>query len=163
MKASTLLLAFVAGFLAGRLEYSRQPATPEATRAAQHVTGIGGVFFKAKDPAALRAWYRDGLGLETRIGGPSYQVFQWRDHEDPARAGSTVWSLFPEDTTYFAPSRKPFMINYRVRDLDALLAQLGQHGIPVEAKITDEFNGRFAWLSDPEGNRLELWEPKAGY
>jgi predicted enzyme related to lactoylglutathione lyase len=163
VKLATVLLAFAAGFLAGRLGYLPQPATPDTSQAAARVTGIGGVFFKANDPEALRAWYRDRLGLETRIGGATYQIFQWRDHDDPARAGSTIWSLFPEKTTYFAPSRKPFIIDYRVSSLDGMLAQLRRHGVAVEAKIADEFNGRFAWLTDPEGNRIELWEPKEGY
>ncbi len=77
--------------------------------------------------------------------------------------GSTAWSLFPSDTKYFAPSSTPFMINYRVRNLDAMLAQLRALGVTVDPKVTDDFNGKFGWVVDPEGNKIELWEPEAGY
>ncbi len=116
----------------------------------QRVTGIGGIFFKAKDPDAMRAWYRDRLGIDIQDwGGASF---------DDA-GGSTAWSLFPADTGYFAPSTAPFMVNYRVADLDALLAALRSEGCDVDPKTQDEGYGKFGWVMDPEGNRVELWEP----
>jgi len=129
---------------------------------AERVTGIGGVFLKARDPKALGAWYKEKLGIPLRDDG-AWALLQWRDRDDPERLGTTVWSLFPSDTTYFAPSRAPFMINYRVGDLDRMLAQLRALGVTVDPKVTEDFNGKFAWAVDPEGNKIELWEPKAGY
>lgn len=121
------------------------------------VTGIGGVFFKAKDPKALKAWYRDRLGIEPDPDG--YVSFPWREKEDPERTGYTVWEPFPQDTKYFDPSRAPFMVNYRVDDLAGLLAALRAAGVEVEDRIEELEYGKFAWIADPEGNRLELWEP----
>jgi len=134
-------------------------ATPPAP--AGHITGVGGVFFKAKDPKALSGWYRENLGVAGKGGAP-WSAFDWREREDPAELGTTVWALFKSDTKYFAPSQAPFMINYRVRNLDRMLAQLRANGVTVEPKIAEESNGRFAWVVDPEGNKIELWEPKEG-
>jgi predicted enzyme related to lactoylglutathione lyase len=124
----------------------------------QRVRGIGGIFMKAKDPKALAAWYERVLGLPVESWGGAF--FEWSKIDAPAGSG-TVWSAFKEDTTYFAPSEKPFMLNFVVADLDAMLAQARAEGAAVEDKILDEFNGRFAHLMDPEGTRIELWEPKA--
>lgn len=127
----------------------------------KRVTGIGGIFFKSADAPKLRDWYKEHLGIDiTEWGGA---IFNWRQAEDPEQKGLTVWSIFPSTTTYLDPSDKPFMINYRVENLDELLAQLRNEGIEVEDKIAEEFNGRFAWIMDPEGNRLELWEPAEGF
>jgi predicted enzyme related to lactoylglutathione lyase len=123
----------------------------------ERVTGIGGVFFKSKDPEALRAWYRDHLGLTLSEYGIC--VFEWADEADPKRPGQTVWSLFPADTKSFDPSPAPFMLNYRVRNLEAMLTQLRKLGAKVEEKVDDSEYGKFGWVSDPEGNRIELWEP----
>jgi predicted enzyme related to lactoylglutathione lyase len=122
----------------------------------EHVTGIGGIFFKARDPEGMAAWYREQLGVRNEAG---HADFPWREHERPDEVGRTVWSIFPADTDYFGPSTSPFMINYRVANLDRMLAQLRQNGITV-LKIEDYDYGRFAWITDPEGNRIELWEPK---
>jgi len=116
----------------------------------ERVIGIGGIFFKARDPAKLVAWYREQLGVEidaynTATFGPT---------------GDTIWSPFPQDTEYFA-SAKPFMINYRVASLDRMLAQLRAAGVPVDEKTQAESYGKFGWATDPEGNRFELWEPPA--
>lgn len=129
---------------------------------AERVTGIGGVFFKARDPKALSVWYREKLGVSVRESG-EWSVFEWREREDPERVGTTVWALFRSDSNYFEPSQAALMINYRVRDLDRMLAQLRALGVGVESRVAEEFNGKFAWLVDPEGNKIELWEPKAGY
>lgn len=124
----------------------------------ERVTGIGGIFFKARDPKRLLAWYRENLGIDTTDFGA---IFRWQD--DPgAAAAVTIWCPFSEDTTYFAPSRASFMINFRVRDLDAMRAQLQLAGAEVDPNVQVDDNGRFGWVMDPEGNRVELWEPSGG-
>ena len=122
----------------------------------QRVRGIGGVFFKAKDPAALSAWYKNVLGLSVESWGGA--VFRWSELD--TKGAATVWSPFNENTSHFAPSQKPFMLNFVVDDLDAMLAQLRAAGAVVDDKVSDDFNGRFGWFLDPEGNRIELWQPK---
>lgn len=120
----------------------------------EQVLGIGGVFFKTRDPQALAAWYREHLGIPIE-SGRTYATLT------TAAAGEmTVWSTFPADTSYFGPGQSPFMINYRVRDLDAMLAQLRAAGVQVDDRIEDYDYGRFGWASDPEGNRFELWQPR---
>jgi len=111
----------------------------------EKVTGIGGVFFKASDAEALRAWYQQNLGIDV---DPNYGGAQF---------GDTVWSIFKAESRHFD---KPLMINYRVANLDAMLAQLREAGVAVDDKIDDSDFGRFGWATDPEGNRIELWEPK---
>lgn len=123
----------------------------------ERVTGIGGIFFKSKDPKALNAWYRDHLGIEPSPDGSV--VFEWRAKDEPDRVGYTVWSPFRHDTTYFDPGTATFMVNYRVADLDAILAQLRAAGVTVDDRIEDSEYGRFGWAMDPEGNRFELWQP----
>ena len=120
----------------------------------ERVTGIGGVFLKARDPKALAAWYRDHLGLP--VGeGQTYGALT------SAAAGEmNVWSTFPPDTQYFGPGPASCMVNYRVQNLEAMLAQLRAAGAQVEDKVEDYDYGRFGWATDPEGNRFELWEPK---
>ena len=121
----------------------------------KRVTGIGGIFFKAQDPKSLKEWYKAHLGVDA---GDYGATFDWRDKDDPTKSGQTVWSLFPHDTKYFDPSSAPFMINYRVEDLVGLQAVLRSEGVEV-SDVQDDGYGRFAWASDPEGNRIELWEP----
>lgn len=127
----------------------------------RRVTGIGGIFFKALDPARLLAWYRDHLGLPVETWGRTWggTEFEWREKDDPNRTGKTVWSVFDAGTHYFEPSAAPFMINYRVDNLDAVLAQLRAEGVEVDPRVEESEFGRFGWVMDPEGNRLELWEP----
>ena len=123
----------------------------------KRVTGIGGVFFKAKDPERLRAWYQKHLGLEfDNYGSVS---FASPDSEEERKTAITVWSLFPADTKYFQPSDAPFMLNYRVENLDELLTQLKSEGVEVDERREDYDYGRFGWIMDPEGNRIELWQP----
>lgn len=123
------------------------------------VTGIGGVFFKARDAEQLRAWYRTHLGLDIQDwGGVS---FRSPDGSDGGEA-VTVWTVFPRTSNYFDPSPAPFMINYRVDDLRAMLAELRERGCVVDERIEESEFGKFGWVQDPEGNRLELWEPPAG-
>ena len=154
--AAVFMVGFVSGLLAA-VQTQESPGLP-----AERVTGIGGVFFKASDPKALSMWYREKLGIAV-TDGAEWSPFLWREREDPERVGTTVWSLFRADSEYFAPSRATFMVNYRVRNLDRMLAQLRALGVSVESQVVDDFNGRFAWVVDPEGNKIELWEPKAGY
>jgi predicted enzyme related to lactoylglutathione lyase len=127
---------------------------------APRVVGIGGVFFKARDSARLGEWYRRHLGIDVQEGG--WAVFKWRDHEDPTRPGETVWSVFPEDTEYFGSDGQRAMINYRVADLDAVLAALRREGVTVDEHAEETAEGRFGWITDPEGNRIELWQPPPG-
>jgi predicted enzyme related to lactoylglutathione lyase len=125
----------------------------------RRVTGMGGVFFKAKDPKALADWYRVHLGLKVEAWGGV--AFRWA--EDNANgAGTTAWNLFKEDTSYFAPSTASFMINYRVEDLHALLAELRAEGCNVDDKVEESEFGKFGWVIDPEGNKVELWQPPLG-
>jgi predicted enzyme related to lactoylglutathione lyase len=126
----------------------------------KRVTGIGGVFFKSKDPKALAEWYRTHLGMNPEAWGGV--IFNWASPENPSGTGTTVWSPFEESSTYFAPSSARFMINYRVADLHALLAQLRSEGCNVDDKVDESEFGKFGWVMDPEGNRIELWEPPAG-
>lgn len=117
----------------------------------QRVLGIGGVFFKARDPASLGAWYRDHLGIDIEPWGGA--VFH------ASGPHSAVWSPFPADTTYFAPSEAPFMINFRVADVRAMVDQLRTRGCSVDERIEETPQGIFGWVMDPEGNRVELWQP----
>jgi predicted enzyme related to lactoylglutathione lyase len=119
----------------------------------ERVTGIGGVFFRSRDPAALAAWYREHLGVPVEEG-QTYGMFT-----SAGSGESTVWSAFPEDTDYFGPGSRAWMVNYRVRDLDAMLAQLRAAGVEVLDRTETYDFGKFGWALDPEGNRFELWEP----
>ena len=159
MKHAAIALVFVAGFLSGLIAQGQQQPSPLP---AERVTGIGGIFIKAKDPKGLAAWYSDNLGVP-RANGAVPPIFQWRDHDDPSRVGNTVWGLFRADTKYFAPSTSTFMINYRVNNLEGLLTRLRAAGVTIEGKVVEDFNGKFGWVMDPEGNKIELWEPKPGY
>jgi catechol 2,3-dioxygenase-like lactoylglutathione lyase family enzyme len=126
----------------------------------KRVTGIGGVFFKSPDPKRLSEWYRVHLGLNVEEwGGVS---FQWSGADNPAGTGTTIWNPFKADTDYFAPSAAAFMINYRVHDLHALLAALRAEGCRVEDKVDESEYGKFGWVLDPDGNKIELWEPPEG-
>jgi len=120
------------------------------------VTGLGGIFFKARDPHALGEWYARHLGLPVEEWGGA------RFDESEARAGYTLWSPFAADTTYFAPSTQPYMINFRVDDLDGLLEQLREQGVTVDDRVEESEFGRFGWIMDPEGTRIELWQPPTG-
>jgi catechol 2,3-dioxygenase-like lactoylglutathione lyase family enzyme len=120
----------------------------------ERATGIGGVFVRSPRPDALRAWYAEHLGLELEeFGGAVLR----------ASGGETLtWAVFPGDTAYFGAREQQVMVNYRVRDLDAMLAQLRAAGVPVEDHVEEHEYGRFGWATDPDGNRFELWEPAAG-
>jgi predicted enzyme related to lactoylglutathione lyase len=126
--------------------------------AMKRVTGIGGIFFKSRDPKALSAWYRDHLGLEVTDWGGA--IFRWGGAD--SLPGMTIWSPFAQDSDYMAPGTASFMINFRVDDLDGLLAALRAEGCNVLDKTDASGQGKFGWVIDPEGNKVELWQPPEG-
>ena len=126
----------------------------------KRVTGIGGIFFKAKDAPALQAWYKRHLGIDVQEWGGA--AFDWSDAEGKPVGGTTAWSIEPEESDHFAPGTASFMVNYRVDDLDALLQALREEGCTVLDTTNDPEYGTFGWVIDPEGNKVELWQPPAG-
>lgn len=120
----------------------------------EQVLGVGGVFFKARDPKALADWYRENLGVPVEEG-QTYGTLKSKGAGE-----QTVWSTFPSDTGYFGSGPSSSMVNYRVRNLDAMLAQLRAAGAVIDERTEEYENGRFGWATDPEGNRIELWEPR---
>jgi catechol 2,3-dioxygenase-like lactoylglutathione lyase family enzyme len=131
-----------------------KPAAAEPQRG--RILGIGGVFFKSANRAQMREWYAKHLGLADKGGGV---MLPWRERENPEKKQVTVWSIFPATTDYFGTGPAPFMINYIVDDLDALLARLKLEGVRIDEKRMNESYGRFAWIYDSDGNKIELWEP----
>jgi predicted enzyme related to lactoylglutathione lyase len=126
----------------------------------KRVTGIGGIFFKARDPAALQAWYKRHLGIDVQVWGGA--VFPWADADGQPTGGTTIWSIHPDSSDTFAPSTAPFMVNYRVADVRALVEALRDEGCNVLDRVEASEFGTFAWVIDPEGHKVELWEPPAG-
>jgi predicted enzyme related to lactoylglutathione lyase len=126
----------------------------------KRVTGIGGIFFKAKNAPALQAWYKRHLGIDVQVWGGT--AFRWVDDSGAPFAGTTIWSIGPDTGNNFAPGTAPFMLNYRVEDARALATLLKEEGCEVLDKIEDSEYGVFAWVIDPEGNKVELWQPPAG-
>ena len=122
----------------------------------KRVTGLGGVFFKSASPQALTEWYGKHLHIES---GEHGALFKWRQDEDPEKAGYTAWSVFPEDTTYIKPADRDFMFNYRVENLKELLQVLKEEGVQVVGEMEEYPYGKFGWIMDPDGNKIELWEP----
>ena len=152
MKKFTLISLLCAAFLLG-YGFSR---VTNLANSGPRVTGIGGIFFKAKDPAALKTWYSKNLGIH--IGGFGSD-FEWHQGMDSTKKGFTIWAPFKETTKYFQPSEKQFIINYRVEGLDQLLAQMKMAGILPIDTVQKTSYGNFVHLMDPEGNKIELWEP----
>ena len=124
----------------------------------KRVTGVGGIFFKSADPKALSAWYKTHLGLDVSDWGGA--LFHWGG--EGSESGVTVWSPFAQDTSYMQPSSGSFMVNFRVADLDNLLSALRSEGCQVLDKTETSEQGKFGWVMDPEGNKIELWEPASG-
>ena len=144
-----VILAFVFGYqLSARIS--------EIKSEKGRVTGIGGVFFKCKNPKELKAWYRDNLGMNVNEYGA---VFEWRQASDSTKKGYSQWSLFSEKTKYFQPSNKDFMINYRVAHMESLLAELRKKNVTIVDSVQVYDYGKFVHIMDPDGNNLELWEP----
>ena len=126
----------------------------------RRVTGIGGIFFKAKDAPALRAWYQRHLGIDVQAWGGA--AFPWADSDGKPAGGTTIWSIGSADVDSFAPGKSSFMVNYRVEDARALAELLKAEGCNVLDKIEESEYGVFAWVIDPEGNKVELWQPPIG-
>jgi predicted enzyme related to lactoylglutathione lyase len=126
----------------------------------RRVTGIGGIFFHAKDPVLLRGWYKKHLGIDVQDWGGA--AFVWADADGKPMPGTTIWSIGAAGSDHFAPSGSNFMINYRVEDLASLLKALRDEGCNVLDKSDDSEYGKFGWVMDPEGNKVELWQPPAG-
>ena len=153
-------LLFISAYLKGGQEV--QSPQPEKSKAPVKVeqrgriVGIGGIFFKSANRDQMREWYSKHLGLADKGGGV---MLPWREHDDPQKEHFTVWAVFPTSTDYFDPA--PFMVNYIVDDLDALLDRLKEEGVKIDAKRMNESYGRFAWIYDLDGNKIELWQPVA--
>ena len=156
-RASLIVLVVTAAFLSGftfRTIISKQRNSKSTTM--KKVTGIGGIFFKCKDPKKMKEWYKTHLGLNTSDYGTT---FEWREDQDQNKKGSTTWTPFSENTKYFEPSSKDFMINYRVENLEALVEQLKNEGVTIVDSIETYDYGKFIHIMDAEGNKVELWEP----
>ena len=147
-----LTLSFGLGFAFNNLIYSKSKSDTKVGR----VTGIGGIFFKCKDPKKMREWYKVHLGLNSSQYGA---VFEWRHATDSTQKGFTTWSLFRDSSKYFAPSTKDFMINYRVDNLTTLVEELKKEDVTIVDKIETADYGKFVHILDAEGNKVELWEP----
>ena len=154
-RIALMILAIITAFLFG---FGFKTITVHQTdKTMKKVTGIGGIFFKCKDPNKIKEWYKTHLGLDTDKYGTT---FEWRQADDTTKKGFTQWSPFSETTKYFAPSTKDFMINYRVADLEGLVEQLKKEGVTITDKIESFEYGKFVHILDIEGNKIELWEPK---
>lgn len=147
------LVSFISGYAVNALLNKSKNTTKETPK---KVTGIGGVFFKCKDPKKLREWYSRNLGLNTNQYGA---VFEWRQGADTTKKGYTQWSPFGEKSRYFEPSAKEFMINYRVDNLTYLVDELKKNGVTIVDTMIKATYGKFIHILDIEGNKLELWEP----
>jgi predicted enzyme related to lactoylglutathione lyase len=152
------LLATLVGAQADTPDSSNPSDIHVGQKAMSRVTGIGGIFIKAKDPAMLRAWYKKHLGIDVQAWGGA--KFRWVDSSGQPFAGKTAWSV--GDGKNFAPSTSSFMVNYRVADLHGLLAALRAEGCDVLEKTEESEFGKFGWVMDPEGNKVELWQPPEG-
>lgn len=148
---TTALICLTIGYVVGKTT-----SAPKNV-GTKKVTGIGGIFFKCKDPKTLKEWYAKNLGLAINKYGSN---FEWRQADDSSRKGFTLWAPFKETTTYFQPSEKDFMINYRVADIKSLVAELKKAGVAITDTIEDYGYGKFVHIMDPEGNKIELWEPE---
>ncbi len=155
-KTIITILVIAASFFSGFAFKAALTGQNRETQKMKRVTGIGGIFFKCKDPGKMREWYKVNLGLNTNNYGT---VFEWRQGADSSQKGFTQWSPFKETTKYFAPSTKDYMINYRVENMTALVADLKKNGVTIVDTIETADYGKFVHILDIEGNKLELWEP----
>jgi len=157
MKKTTLIILLIAtSFISGVAFKTILTAQNNEIQEKKRVTGIGGIFFKCKDPGKMREWYKTHLGLNTNQYGT---VFEWRQGADTIKKGFTQWSPFKETTKYFEPSTKDFMINYRVENLEALIDQLKKENVIIVDSIETVEYGKFVHILDIEQNKIELWEP----
>lgn len=155
MKKATLLLLITATAFCSGFALKSMISEPK-NKKMKKVTGIGGIFFKCKDPKKVREWYGKHLGINA---GDYGATFEWYEGEDSTKKGQTQWTPFDEKTKYFAPSEKEFMINYRVENLEALVEELKKEGVTIVDKIESYDYGKFVHILDVEGNKIELWEP----
>jgi len=154
------LLLVPIGSKGGQEVQSPQPERPKPPVKMEQrgrILGIGGIFFKSANRDQMREWYSKHLGLADKGSGA---MLPWREHDDPQKDHVTVWTVFPASTDYFALNQ-PFMVNYIVDDLDALLERLKQEGVKIDPKRMNESYGHFAWIYDPDGNKIEFWQPSA--
>jgi predicted enzyme related to lactoylglutathione lyase len=149
---SLIATSFLLGFAYNEIITNHELIQPPMKK----VTGIGGIFFKCKDPNAVNEWYKTHLGFDTSPYGTS---FEWREKDDSTKEGLTQWNPFAENTKYFEPSAKDFMINYRVENLAELVEQLKKEGVTVLDNIENSDYGKFVHILDLEGNKVQLWEP----
>lgn len=155
-KTMLMLLIIVASFFSG-FTFKTILTQREDKQPMKKVTGIGGIFFKCKDPGKTKEWYQKHLGISSTQYGT---VFEWYENPDSTKKGQTTWSPFKETTKYFEPSTKDFMINYRVENLEALVEELKKDGVTIVDTIESYDYGKFVHIMDLEGNKVELWEPK---
>jgi predicted enzyme related to lactoylglutathione lyase len=157
MKKTTLvILIIVTSFCFGFVFKTIISKQNKNTINMKKVTGIGGIFFKCKDPKKMTEWYQKHLGLVTN---PYGATFEWYERDDSTKKAQTQWTPFPETTKYFEPSTKDFMINYRVENLAALVEELKKEGVTIVDTIETYDYGKFVHILDAEGNKIELWEP----
>ena len=156
-KTSLIVLVITASFLSGFAFKTIITKQNKKNTKMKKVTGIGGIFFKRKDPNAINEWYKTHLGFDTSPYGTS---FEWRQIDDGTKKGLTQWNPFAENTKYFEPSTKDFMINYRVENLEALVEELRKENVTIVDKIETYDYGKFVHILDIEGNKIQLWEPK---
>ena len=156
-KTSLLVLVIAASFLSGFAFKTIFTEQNNKTIKMKKVTGIGGIFFKCKDPKKMNEWYQQNLGLKTN---PYGATFEWYEGADSTKKAQTQWTPFPEKTKYFEPSTKEFMINYRVENLEALVEELKKNGVTILDTLETYDYGKFIHILDAEGNKIELWEPK---
>jgi predicted enzyme related to lactoylglutathione lyase len=155
-KTTFIILALAASFSFGFAFKTILTKQPDDGQKMKKVTGIGGIFFTCKDPGKMNDWYKTNLGLNTNQYGA---VFEWHQGQDSTKKGFTQWSPFNEKTKYFEPSTKDFMINYRVENLENLVAELKKNGVTIVDTIETFDYGKFVHILDVEGNKIELWEP----
>jgi len=153
-KTSLIILALLTSFCFGFA--FKTAITNQSAEQTKKVTGIGGIFFKSKNPKVLKDWYQTNLGINTNEYGA---VFEWFQGADSTKKGFSQWSVFNEKTDYFAPSAKEFMINYRVENIETLVKELKQNNVNILDSIQTVSYGKFVHILDIEGNKIELWEP----
>jgi predicted enzyme related to lactoylglutathione lyase len=159
-KTSLIFLVIAASFLSGFGFKTILTTQNKKTTKMKKVTGIGGIFFKCKDPKAINEWYKKHLGFDTTPYGTSFEWLEIDPAPGRTKKGLTQWNPFPENTKYFEPSTKDFMINYRVENLEALVEELKKDGVTIVDKIESYDYGKFVHILDAEGNKVQLWEPK---
>jgi predicted enzyme related to lactoylglutathione lyase len=150
-------IAFLLGSSTGWSELNESNRVADSHPDLARVTGIGGIFFRSPDPSATRDWYRTHLGIDAADWGGF--AFQWREKENADEVGYTVWGVFPDSTGYFGSGTQSYMLNYRVADLNRLVESLREEDVSIVGEIEQHPNGKFAWIMDPDGRRIELWEP----